>query len=117
LTEINAGIRASWDSYFNTEEEKTMSVLDIFSRLTKQADLMDAMMKKLGVADEIWKLPDHAGVLRRAANRCLTCDRPDACQHWLSHEVNADEAPSFCRNHDLFERVLSNAETNTQPAA
>jgi hypothetical protein len=27
-----------------------MSVLDIFSRLTKQADLMDAMMKKLGVS-------------------------------------------------------------------
>ena len=94
-----------------------MSVLDIFSRLTKQADLMDAMMKKLDVADEIWKLPDHAGVLRRAANRCLTCDRTDACQQWLEHEVDADEAPSFCRNHDLFERVLANAEANTQPAA
>jgi hypothetical protein len=117
LTEINAGARVSWNSSFNIEEEMIMSVLDIFSRLTKQADLMDAMMKKLGVADEIWKLPDHAGVLRRAANRCMTCDRPDACQHWLSHETNPDEAPSFCRNHDLFERVLTNAEAKTQPAA
>ena len=89
-----------------------MSVLDIFSRLTKQADLMDAMMTKLGVADEIWKLPDHAGVLRRAANRCLTCDRPNACQQWLSHE-----APSFCRNHDLFARVLRNTDADAQPAA
>jgi hypothetical protein len=94
-----------------------MSVLDIFSRLTKQADLMDAMMTKLGVADEIWKLPDHAGVLRRAANRCLTCDQTDACQHWLSHEAEPDGAPSFCRNHDLFARVLRNADVDAQPAA
>ena len=94
-----------------------MSVLDIFSRLTKLADLMDAMMTKLGVADEIWKLPDHAGVLRRAANRCLTCDRPDACQEWLSHEAKPDEAPSFCRNHDLFARVLRNTDADAQPAA
>lgn len=94
-----------------------MSVLDIFSRLTKQADLMDAMMSKLHVSDEISKLPDHAGVLRRAANRCLACDRTDACQHWLSHEVAPDEAPSFCRNHDLFARVMRTADLKTQPAA
>ena len=94
-----------------------MSVLDIFSRLTKQADLMDAMMTKLGVADEIWKLPDHAGVLRRAANRCMTCDQPDACQYWLSHEAHPDEAPSFCRNHDLFQRVIRTSDAKAQPAA
>ena len=94
-----------------------MSVLDIFSRLTRQADLMDAMMKKVGVSEEIWKLPDHAGVLRRAANRCMSCQHPDACQYWLAHEAKPDEAPDFCRNHDLFERVLNNTETNKQPAA
>lgn len=94
-----------------------MSVLNIFSRLTHQADLMDAMMKKLGVAEEMLQLPDHAGVLRRAANRCLTCDRPDACEHWLVHESRPDEAPDFCRNHDLFERVLQNMEQEAQPAA
>lgn len=94
-----------------------MSVLDIFSRVTQQADLMDTMMKKLGVTDEIGRLPDHAGVLRRAANRCLTCDRPDACEHWLAHESQPDEAPGFCRNHDLFARVIGNREKNAQPAA
>jgi len=94
-----------------------MSVLDIFSRLTKQADLMDAMIKKLGVSEQIWALPDHAGVLRRAANRCLSCDKPDACEHWLANESNPDEAPAFCRNHDLFERVIDNMDTKSQPAA
>lgn len=103
--------------FLNTIEEWIMSVLDIFNRLTQQADLMDAMMKKLGVADEMSKLPDHAGVLRRAANRCLTCDRPDACEHWLANETHPDEAPGFCRNHDLFERVLGTMEKQAQPAA
>lgn len=94
-----------------------MSVLDIFTRLTKQADLMNAMMSKLGVTDEMWNLPDHAGVLRRAANRCLTCDKPDACAHWLAHEASPGEAPEFCRNHDLFQRVLKNTDDKKQPAA
>lgn len=94
-----------------------MSVLDIFNRMIHQADLMDAMMKKLGVADEMAQMPDHAGVLRRAANRCLTCDKPDACEHWLANEANPDEAPPFCRNHDLFERVIKTMEKEAQPAA
>ncbi|MCY0146546.1 DUF6455 family protein [Hoeflea sp. G2-23] len=94
-----------------------MSVLDIFSRLTQQADLMDAMMDKLGVADEMRSMPDHAAVLRRAANRCLTCDRPDSCQEWLGHETNPDEAPGFCKNHDLFDRVLDQMAVETAPTA
>ena len=94
-----------------------MSVLDIFSRLTRQADLMDTMMEKLGVADEMRHLPDHAAVLRRAANRCLTCEKPDACAHWLANEADPDEAPGFCRNHDLFERVLDTMDQEKQPAA
>jgi hypothetical protein len=83
-----------------------MSVLDIFSRLTNRADLMDDMMDKLGVRDEMHQMPDHAGVLRRAANRCLTCEKPDSCQQWLNTEISPEEAPYFCKNHDLFERVL-----------
>lgn len=94
-----------------------MSVLDIFSRLTQQADLMDAMMDKLGVANEMRHMPDHAAVLRRAANRCLTCEKPDSCQHWLNNESHPDEAPAFCKNHDLFERVLDQMDKKTQPAA
>ena len=92
-----------------------MSVLDIFSRLTHQADLMDAMMTKLGVTEKMSELPDHAGVLRRAAARCMTCEKPDACSRWLAHESQPDEAPDFCKNHDLFERVLGAMEAETRP--
>lgn len=94
-----------------------MSVLDIFSRLTRQADLMDAMMNKLGVAEQMRHLPDHAAVLRRAAHRCLTCEKPDSCRHWLDNECQPDEAPEFCKNHDLFERVLDQMDDDTLPAA
>lgn len=92
-----------------------MSTFDFFSRLTQRADLMDGMMKKLDVVDEMKTMPGHAGVLRRAANRCLTCDQPDACQQWLTDEPNPDEAPGFCRNHDLFERVRSKLDTEKSP--
>lgn len=90
-----------------------MSVLDIFSRLTNRADLMDEMMDKLGVSDEMHEMPDHAGVLRRAANRCLTCEKPDSCQQWLNTEISPDEAPNFCKNHDLFERVIEKMNSET----
>jgi len=92
-----------------------MSTFDFFSRLTQRADLMDGMMKKLDVVDEMKTMPGHAGVLRRAANRCLTCDQPDACQQWLTDEPSPDEAPGFCRNHDLFERVRSKLDTEKSP--
>lgn len=88
-----------------------MSILDIFSRMTRRADLMDAMMDKLGVADEIQRLPDHAGIVRRAAGRCLTCEKPEACQQWLADEEAPETAPGFCRNRDLFERVMTGMKT------
>lgn len=90
-----------------------MSVLDIFTRMSRPADLMGEMMDKLGVADELHTMPDHAGVLRRAASRCMTCEKPDACQHWLENEAKPQSAPDFCRNHDLFERVIHQMEKDT----
>lgn len=93
-----------------------MRILDIFSRMIRRADLMDAMMDKLGVADDMQRLPDSAGVLRRAAGRCLTCDQPDACHQWLDHQTDPDSAPDFCRNRDLFARVMSGMGTGSGPS-
>lgn len=93
-----------------------MSVLNIFSRLTNRADLMDDMMDKLGVSEEMHQMPDHAGVLRRAANRCLSCEKPDSCQQWLNTEISPSEPPYFCKNHDLFQRVIEKINAKS-PAA
>lgn len=94
-----------------------MSMLEIFRRLSRQADLMDAMMNKLGVSEQMRQLPDRAAVLRRATNRCLACDQPDACREWLTHETHREKAPSYCRNYDLFARMLSQTEAETHTAA
>lgn len=94
-----------------------MSMHDIFKRLNRQADLLDAMMNKLGVSDQMRQLPDRAAVLRRAANRCLACDQPDACRQWLTHETHREKVPSYCRNHDLFARMLRHTEAETHTAA
>ncbi|MCY0094677.1 DUF6455 family protein [Hoeflea ulvae] len=93
-----------------------MSTFDYFSRLTQRADLMEGMMKKLAVIDEVKAMPGHGGVLRRAANRCLTCEQTEACGQWLSDAENPDEAPGYCRNHDLFARVRSKLDAETSPA-
>lgn len=106
-------MKGACESSVEIKRERIMSVLNIFSRLTNRADLMDDMMDKLGVSDEMHQMPNHAGVLRRAANRCLTCEKPDSCQQWLNTEISPDEAPYFCKNHDLFERVLEKMDTKT----
>jgi hypothetical protein len=42
--------------------------------------------------------------------RCMSCGKPDACSAWLAEHGSAEEAPSFCRNHDLFARLREHAE-------
>lgn len=94
-----------------------MGVFDFFTRLTSRADLMDRMMRKLGLAEEMKQLPDHAGVYRRAANRCLSCDQPDACEEWLNANTDPASAPPFCRNSELFDRVLARVKDESASAA
>jgi hypothetical protein len=89
-----------------------MGVLQIIAGMCRRADLMDAMMDRLGVADGLRQLPDHGGTLRRAAHRCLACAWPVACQKWVDHQTAPDSAPAFCRNRELFERVMAGVESD-----
>ena len=82
-----------------------MSLLSMYRRMMRKAGLMEQMIDTVEVRDALDQRSDHANVLRRAVNRCLTCAEPDACEHWLAEHEHADEAPSYCRNHDLFERL------------
>jgi hypothetical protein len=83
-----------------------MSILNYFVRMNESAVLMDAMIGKLGLSGAFTALPDHRNVLRRAANRCLGCERRNDCADWLASEIQPDGAPRYCRNHDLFARML-----------
>jgi hypothetical protein len=89
-----------------------MAIFDIFTRVDRHVDLMDDMMVTLRVRQSIVELPGGANVLRRATLRCLNCRDTEACRAWLDENWEADEAPPYCLNHDLFARVKRRNEAS-----
>ncbi len=91
-----------------------MSIHDTTQRVIWRAGLMEAMIRKLGLTGKMRRLPDSEQVMQNAGRRCLTCDGPDACQEWLARENSRQSAPAYCRNRDLFERVIAEIESDTR---
>lgn len=93
-----------------------MPIFKIFSRVLRHIELMDRMMETVGVNKRIRQLPGAASVMRRAANRCMTCSNPEACAEFLATHKEAPEPPVYCRNHDLFERLKFEIEAERATA-
>jgi len=91
---------------------RAVKLFGFFTRVKRRTDLLDRMMATLGVRGKFASLPNGPEVLRRAATRCMTCGRADACAAWLDEDRNRIEAPGFCRNHDLFERLKHRIEAD-----
>ena len=91
-----------------------MSILNYFIRVNEHAVLLEAMIAKLGLTDQLRRLPDERAVMRRAGQRCLACGRPDDCATWLADDATRNEAPLYCRNHDLFCRMTDQAMAAAQ---
>ena len=94
-----------------------MSIPDFFQRMTWRANLMEAMIRKLGLSGQIRRLPDTAQVMGNAAHRCLNCEQPDACQEWLARENSPHHAPAYCRNREFFERIIAETEADTRASS
>lgn len=92
-----------------------MSLITIFKRMVDHADLMDRMMLKLGVRGKLAEHANAGSVMRRAANRCLSCEHGGECKTWLEGHDDAREAPAYCRNHDLFARLRTEIEAEAVP--
>jgi hypothetical protein len=82
-----------------------MRLSGILTRISRHADLFDAMTAKLGVRDRMHDLQDTPSVYRRANMRCLSCNSADVCDEWLKTSSNPQKAPEFCRNKALFQRL------------
>lgn len=93
-----------------------MSLLDMYNRMNQQADLMEEMIDTLDLREALESRADNANVIRRAANRCMGCTETDACQSWLEEHKTAEQSPSYCRNHDMFERLKHDIEAERQLA-
>lgn len=94
-----------------------MPLMSLYRRMMRQADLVEQMIDTVGLRDALQERPDHANVLSRAASRCMMCDEPSACRRWLAEHDSADEAPPYCRNHAMFERLKRDIEAETSVQA
>lgn len=86
-----------------------MGISAMMTRIAAKSDLIEQMMTTLEVRDRFAELPSGGEVLRSAMLRCMSCGKPDACSAWLAEHGSAEEAPDFCRNHDLFARLREHA--------
>lgn len=82
-----------------------MGLMQFFSRFSVNPGLMDRMFSKFGVRDSFAELPHGPEVLRRATLRCASCSEAGDCASWLDANAAPAEAPAYCRNHDLIERL------------
>ena len=82
-----------------------MRLQSIISRIDRHADLFEKMMAKLGVREEMAEIHNVGPVYRRAAMRCMGCTNSEECKAWLDTTTKACEAPDYCRNRALFERL------------
>lgn len=82
-----------------------MSILSYFNRLARNTVLMQKMFARVGIDGWFSQNPHGPEVLRRAALRCGTCMNEAECEQWLETHGTADQAPDFCRNRDLVERI------------
>ena len=90
-----------------------MGIFAFVEKMRRHSVLMERMMGTLGVKERIAELPHRGEVLRRASARCMGCGEVEACSMWLEGHDHAEEAPTYCRNHDLFARLTRQIEAET----
>ena len=72
--------------------------------------LFNVMVDKLGMRAGLESRSSSEAVAKRAQARCADCGREDTCQVWLAENDTPDEAPYFCKTHDLSERLKHDIE-------
>lgn len=87
----------------------------LFANLNARAELVDRMARAVGAHNGLLNNPARAAVTRRAVERCSHCDQTESCEKWLETNAVADHAPDYCRNHDLFDRLTRDIETDLAP--
>ena len=85
-----------------------------FFTAPERGQLFHVMVDKLGLRAALESRPGAEAVMKRAQQRCANCGREDTCQNWLAENETAGEAPYFCKNHDMFERLKHDIEAENE---
>lgn len=67
-----------------------------------QAELMDRMMRILGVDEAAAARRDRGEGLAKARTECLNCSASHQCEEWLETVEAIASQPSFCPNAGFF---------------
>jgi hypothetical protein len=82
--------------------------MGFLQKLDRHADLMNQMADTVNasMSDALAHDALTAQELRNAVMACMGCEGSEACPDWLAaHTEGAEEAPGYCRNRGLFERL------------
>jgi hypothetical protein len=85
-----------------------------FFTAPERGQLFHVMVDKLGLRAALESRPNADAVMKRAQARCADCGREDSCQSWMAENEAAGEAPYFCKNHDMFERLKHDIEAEKE---
>ena len=82
--------------------------MSFFTKVDRHSALVGRMADALGAdlagASASGAVPETA--LRSAVYNCMSCDEPEACEHWLEDSAAGSAAtPDYCRNKALLERL------------
>ena len=72
------------------------------AQVERQAELMDRMMRILGVGGAVAARRDRGYGLAKARTECLNCSASHECQEWLETAKAMVPPPSFCPNAGFF---------------
>jgi hypothetical protein len=76
----------------------------MFSRIFQQAELMDRMMKVVGVDPAVAARVDTSQAWYEARTNCISCCHECECRNWLECSEGLPVPPNFCPNVEFFHR-------------
>ena len=79
----------------------------MLQRVLHQANLMDAMMARIGIAHATAARLDKGMAWYEARTRCIACAYDRVCRQWIEaeHGAPAVEPPEYCANRAFFRRA------------
>lgn len=83
--------------------------MGFFDRIDQRADVMARMAATLDVdfAAALAQRPDCVQGYRQAVLRCTFCPHDSKCGAWMQDHAQAEAAPDYCRNKDIFESLAA----------
>jgi len=76
----------------------------------RQAELMDKMMRAVGVDEVSAARLDHGEAIAKAREACLKCNSHCRCLQFLDNLDHTASAPEFCLNTKFFEQCAASKD-------